>query len=156
MNYHRDLRVVAAGRHAWFNSIDAAKQTVEVEIYDPSDELLAALKIDDYAPEDEHIVVDARFQWEVCDTCRGKGTHVDPSIDAHGITRDEFDRDPDFEEAYRGGNYDVPCYGCKGRTTVPVLDGEDNQKLLVEHIHAMQKDAADHQRAVADELRYGC
>lgn len=82
-----------------------------------------------------------RFQWVVCGTCNGRGYHTNPSIDAHGLTREDFDADPDFEAEYFGyrdadeepwaprrrfvkqgrGVYDVDCYGCHKRTTVPAL-----------------------------------
>lgn len=65
-------------------------------------------------------VLPARY--EVCTTCRGKGKHVNPSIDAHGISREEFDEDPDFMEDYLSGFYDVTCYECHGKRVVPVID----------------------------------
>lgn len=58
-------------------------------------------------------------RWIVCPVCEGKGTHVNPDIDANGLTAEDFDEDPDFAEDYRSGVYDVTCYTCKGRTTVP-------------------------------------
>ena len=39
----------------------------------------------------------------VCGTCRGTGSHVNPSIDCNGITAEEFAEDPEFAEAYFGG-----------------------------------------------------
>ena len=56
--------------------------------------------------------------FRVCPTCEGYGTHVNPSIDAHGIGREEFDEDPDFEEAYFAGAYDVTCGKCNGQRVV--------------------------------------
>lgn len=56
--------------------------------------------------------------FRVCPTCEGYGTHVNPSIDAHGIGREEFDEDPDFEEAYFSGAYDVTCGECSGQRVV--------------------------------------
>lgn len=55
-----------------------------------------------------------RLRWKVCETCDGRGTHVNPSIDAHGISSEDFDEDPDFREEYMSGMYDVPCYECSG------------------------------------------
>ena len=68
-------------------------------------------------------------KYEVCDRCRGKGTHVNPSIDEHGITQEEFDQDPGFQEDYMSGVYDVQCYECKGERVVMVIDRE----LMVDH-----------------------
>jgi RecJ-like exonuclease len=60
--------------------------------------------------------------FEVCGRCDGEGKHVNPAIDEHGITQEEFDEDPGFEEEYFGGTYDVTCYDCHGKCVVPVLD----------------------------------
>lgn len=61
-------------------------------------------------------------KYEVCGTCDGHGSHVNPSIDSQGLTREDFDDDPDFEQDYRAGRYDVPCAECRGRRVVPVVD----------------------------------
>jgi len=60
-------------------------------------------------------------RWEVCPTCRGNGTHVNASIDCCGLTREDFDRDPGFEEDYRSGVYNVTCNECAGLRVVPVV-----------------------------------
>jgi hypothetical protein len=77
--------------------------------------------------DDDGIEVTHRLKcrWEVCGTCEGEGRHVNPSIDCGGLTREDFDRDPGFEEDYMGGAYDVTCNECKGRTTVPVIREDD-------------------------------
>lgn len=56
--------------------------------------------------------------FEVCPTCEGKGSHVNPSIDSHGLSREDFDEDPDFREEYFSGAYDVTCYACSGKRVV--------------------------------------
>lgn len=63
-------------------------------------------------------------KFEVCERCRGKGSHCNPAIDGNGLSREDFDEDPDFEEAYFRGDYDVSCYECKGLRVVPVVDEE--------------------------------
>jgi hypothetical protein len=60
--------------------------------------------------------------FDVCETCRGKGSHVNPSIDSHGLTAEDFAEDPEFREDYVSGRYDVPCAECAGRRVVPVVD----------------------------------
>ena len=58
--------------------------------------------------------VPARF--EVCSTCKGKGSHVNPSIDSHGITGDEWDEwGYEEQDAYMNGAYDVTCNECNGK-----------------------------------------
>jgi len=61
-------------------------------------------------------------KWEVCSTCRGEGTHVNPSIDAGGLSADDFADDPDFSEDYMSGVYDQPCNRCEGRRVVRQVD----------------------------------
>jgi RecJ-like exonuclease len=58
----------------------------------------------------------------VCPRCEGTGTHVNPSIDGHGLTQEDFDADPDFAEGYFNGRYDVRCEECDGRNVVEVPD----------------------------------
>jgi hypothetical protein len=60
----------------------------------------------------------------VCPNCDGTGSHVNRAIDGNGITRDQFDEDPDFEEDYFAGVYDVPCDECHGRNVVEEIDEE--------------------------------
>ena len=72
--------------------------------------------------EDADIQVDLPAKYEVCQNCNGEGKHVNRAIDGNGLSREDFDEDPDFEEAYFRGDYDVPCDECKGRTTVLVVD----------------------------------
>ena len=67
---------------------------------------------------------DLPAKFEVCPTCEGKGKHVNPSIDDNGITGQDFAEDPDFEENYRSGTYDVQCYECHGSNVIPVVDRE--------------------------------
>lgn len=73
--------------------------------------------------------------WGVCGVCNGEGSHVNPSIDAGGLSAEDFADDPDFEEDYRSGTYDVPCAKCQGRTTVRVVALDrltDEQRRLYE------------------------
>ena len=56
-------------------------------------------------------------RWAICDTCEGEGKHVNPNIDRGGIS--DFD-DPDFEEGYHTGRYDIACNGCGGSGKVQV------------------------------------
>lgn len=121
INYENDYRV-RAGREDSLK-MNESNQTVEVS----------------YITEDgDEITVDLPAKYDVCPTCNGKGKHVNPSIDAGGLSQDDFYEDPDFEEAYRSGRYDVFCYECKGVRVVPVID-EDACKLdpeLQEHLDA--------------------
>jgi hypothetical protein len=55
-----------------------------------------------------------RSPWVICTLCRGEGHHVNPSIDAGGLSADDMNDDPDFAEGYRRGDYDVSCARCGG------------------------------------------
>lgn len=60
---------------------------------------------------------------EVCDTCNGRGHHVNPAIDGNGITASEMDELGDeFFESYIHGAYDVPCHECEGTRVIVVPD----------------------------------
>ncbi len=59
----------------------------------------------------------------VCDRCEGTGSHVNPSVDGHGITSDEMaELGDEFLSDYLGGVYDVACYECHGKNVVLVAD----------------------------------
>lgn len=70
----------------------------------------------------EEIEISLPAKFEVCGTCRGKGTRVNPSIDGNGITAEQFAEDPDFAESYLRGDYDIQCSGCKGERVIAVVD----------------------------------
>ena len=75
-----------------------------------------------YNDDDEEVKVELPARFEVCELCNGRGTHVHPSVDACGISKNDFDDDPEFEEAYFGGHYDVACYRCKGKRVEPIVN----------------------------------
>jgi hypothetical protein len=102
------------------------------------------------------IVLPAKF--EVCETCGGHGTHVNPSIDAHGISADEFAEDPDFAEDYFAGRYDVPCVECNGRNVALVVDRDAAEKTCPAHLEAWDEridSEAVYAAEVAAERRMG-
>ena len=60
-------------------------------------------------------------KYEVCPTCDGHGTHVNPAIDSHGLGAEDF-YDEDFAEAYFSGAYDQDCHECNGKRVVEVIN----------------------------------
>ncbi len=86
------------------------------------------MKIDYVVENDdgEEIEYSVPAKYEVCGTCQGKGTHVNPAIDGHGISSEEWDNEwsEDEQEAYMKGCYDVTCHECKGTRVVLVVDEE--------------------------------
>lgn len=85
-----------------------------------------------YTEDDEETVLPSKY--EVCPTCGGRGSYVNPSIDSHGITAEEWDTwDDEEREGYFAGYYDITCEECEGLRVVRVPDWEkltDDQKRL--------------------------
>ena len=64
-------------------------------------------------------------RWIICPACRGNGSHVNPAIDAGGISTADFADDPDFADNYMDGMYDLPCDKCNGTGKVTAAALED-------------------------------
>ena len=81
----------------------------------------------------------------VCWRCRGTGSHVNPSIDGHGITPDEMNElGPEFFDDYMGGMYDVTCGLCKGkRITAEVIECELSSEQNKAYEEDWQRDEAE-------------
>jgi len=78
-------------------------------------------------------------KWAVCGMCDGDGKHVNPSIDASGL---DFYGEPEFEQEYMSGMYDITCNECKGLRVVPVLaDTTDLGKQYQQHRRELYDDA---------------
>lgn len=82
----------------------------------------------------------AREKFRVCPVCEGRGTTVNPAIDCNGLTRDEFEADPDFAADYMAGLYDVQCRGCEGKRVV-----------TAERITALREAAEDRRMAARED-----
>ena len=104
---------------------------------------------DDEARAEGGLWIDIRF--DVCPLCDGRGKVVNPSIDAHGLSREDFDEDPDFEESYFRGDYDIPCTLCRGEKVVPV----PLQKVWQDEIDAIAQDRDDTRAEMLAEMRMG-
>jgi len=114
---------VAQFRNKWYEKLDEQHMTATAEVWDE---------------DGDEMEVEVPFKWEVCSLCNGNGKHVNPSIDAHGITSEEFAEDPEFFNDYRSGIYDVACYECAGLRVVAVPDeGTENGKLALEKMRQL-------------------
>lgn len=134
-----DHREVAGLTHNWYKSIDERRMMAKVDICREEEE----------TGEEIEEEIEVSFSWVICPTCKGSGKHVNPSIDAHGISQEEFDMDPTFAEDYANGFYDVTCYGCKGRRVIAMPDGEtENGRLAIEKMEEKRRWAADEARAI--------
>ena len=138
-SYYGDTRVTSPG--SGVGEFDEKTMTITIE--------------DD---EDGEIELPAKF--ETCPVCYGKGTHVNPSIDAGGISEgDEFwDEDQDEqtgESRYARGDYDVTCYTCDGKRVTPVVDRARAKPEDLEKYDEQLEADADYRREVAAERRFG-
>lgn len=92
---------------------------------------------------------------EICPTCDGKGSHVNRNIDGNGISPEEFAEDPEFEEAYFEGRYDVTCEECKGEKIVPQVAWDMLTPKMQDRLQRqLDSEAAD--RREADYERKYC
>jgi len=104
-NYQNDHRV-RGGRDRWWIAIDERKMLVRHK-YDSKTNKQVWYK----------------FKYEACDTCDGKGHHVNPSVDCDGLTAEDMYYGG-YEEDYFEGVYDVACYKCHGERVMPVKYGK--------------------------------
>lgn len=94
-------------------------------------------------------------KYEICGFCHGKGTHVNPNVDGHGISPDEFAEDPDFEEAYFSGVYDVRCHADCDNGKMLVVDFDKLPKRLADRIMKEQNDRAAYESECRHERKMG-
>lgn len=106
-----------------------------------------------YLDDDSEMELPTR--WEVCPTCDGRGTHVNPAIDAGGIDADMFAEDPDFADDYLAGRYDVRCMECQGRTTVRVVNEDELTPDQLRQWHEQERSVYDMYAEMAAERRMG-
>jgi hypothetical protein len=143
-NYYSDFRVRASRTPKPIFDFD--KQRATVKVYDDDDTEL-------------EVVLPAH--WEVCGTCEGRGSHVNPSIDCNGLSAEDFAEDPDFAEEYMSGRFDVTCYGCNGRTTELVIDRErcefnEEDKKNLKLWDKFLDEWYENERMYEAERRFGC
>jgi len=104
-------------------------------------------------PEGHDGCFDVPTRFEVCGTCEGRGKHVDPAIDAGGLTPEDFDADPGFADAYFAGRYDIACVECDGLRVVPRATFP---APIAAALVKWAREEADYARHCAAERRYGC
>lgn len=143
-NYYNDYRVQAANRNNGlaFNE----------------DKMLLTFTYEGEDGEERDIVFPAEF--EVCPTCCGKGHHVNPAIDAGGISEDdEFwmdDYDSEGNSLYHSGVYDVECYQCGGRRVVPIIISQFAKEEDYNMYQSWLNDQVEYERECRMERMMGC
>jgi hypothetical protein len=112
----------------------------------------------DYLDDDEGLVGPFPVQLgrpQLCPVCDGYGKHVNPSIDRHGLSRADFDEDPDFEQDYFSGAYDVECSRCQGKRVVQELEPTTPEGVaFLKRVEELVEDAWRGERESAAERRY--
>lgn len=132
VNYFNDRRVRNAER---YNNRDVDEQKMVIR-WEQDD-------------EGEAVMHEFPARFEVCPTCEGRGTHVNPSIDASGYYPDEDDDN--------GYDYEASACGtCHGKRVVLEIDRRacELSILLAYDAHLDDLDECDADRLA--ELRAGC
>lgn len=179
-NYFNDSRVAAMQKGKWYVSFDERSMTAIVLLNNPGikipKELLIdpkTIHLDETVTDDDteqqvmaesdgdegldvEYIVRVNVKFVVCPLCKGKGKHVNPSIDASGISAEDFEDDPSFKEDYLSGLFDVPCFACKGERVQIELDREANPPLIVKAIDEKEEQEAHFRAMERMERAMGC
>ena len=139
-NYYSDHRVRAGRDGNGFLSVDEQRMIGIVVLYDEQG-------------DDEQIEVPIAFS--VCQTCEGRGSHTNPSVDCNGISGEDFERDQEFREEYYSGVYDVSCYGCNGKRVTPDIDVQRCDPDILKKLRQQQEEDAEFRRIEESERRMG-
>jgi len=131
----------------WFDRLN--ENTMHAELSQLIIDILWETAQQDTDPE---IPSEVRFHFETCGRCEGRGRYVNPSIDGHGLSAEDFAEDPDFADAYFSGVYDITCNECQGRRVVPVPDDEAVMAAYHKHLNY----EAAYEAEIAAERRLGC
>lgn len=150
-----DRRDRMANTRSWFSAFNkaAGKATVSDRVIDAVQDLQ-----DNGEADASGLTADALLEnpviavgLEICPTCQGRGSHVNPSIDAHGISGEEMSEDPDFAEAYFNGAFDVTCAECHGESVVPVPEDVN----VLNAIQAIEEGDSESMAEMEAERRMG-
>jgi hypothetical protein len=93
--------------------------------------------------------------WLVCPVCDGEGETVNPNIDAHGLTSEDFAEDPGFAEDYVSGIYNVTCAACNGRRVVKRARIKALQQNAEDRRLAARENGDWESYSVAGDWRFG-
>ena len=113
-----DIREIITNK--WYKKINENSMTVTINLEDllgfgEEEELLTLFDRCGI----ENLEIEAPIEFKLCPVCKGKGKHVNLSIDSNGISEREFAEDPQFYEDYLSGIYDVTCHECNGKRVIP-------------------------------------
>lgn len=128
-----DRRDIAAAAGQWWTRMDQHRKQVTIEVVD----------------EDGMVEVLVPVTFDVCCTCHGCGVVVNPDIDRHGLSREDFAEDPDFAEDYFSGVYNITCPECCGRNVVPK---PDYSRMNTDSARLVDKYLRDRQRSIREQV----
>lgn len=107
-----------------------------------------------YVDSGDELALPAKY--EVCPTCQGRGRHVNPAIEPHGLTQEDFDEEgPEFFDDYMSGVYDVQCQECRGERVVAVIDRDSCSPEQLRCYEASCRELAEMRALEAAERRMG-
>jgi len=132
---HRDI----AEKYRWYDRFDARRMIATATLY---------VEVEGGSIEEQEAEVPCHY--DVCPSCDGQGSYVNPSIDRHGISADEWAEWGEEErEHYQRGVYDVPCGECGGLRVVPVVDDDVDRSIrdAIDEIVRSRLDCAREQEA---------
>jgi hypothetical protein len=107
------------------------------------------------ASDDDSKVKKGETTYEVCPVCNGLGQTVNPNIDAHGLTAEDFRDDPDFKQEYFSGMYNIACGACKGKRVITKERLEELEQNAEDRKLAARENGDWESYRVAGDYRYG-
>jgi hypothetical protein len=96
-----------------------------------------------------------RTKYILCPVCEGEGKTVNPNIDAHGLTAEDFRDDPDFTEDYMSGVYDIQCAACHGERVVTKERIKELEQAAEDRALAARENGDYESYSVAHDWRFG-
>lgn len=123
--------------YRWWESISQDQRFATIRDY-YEDEWL-----EDYEEGQEPAEIRIPIKWVVCPCCDGRGSYVNPGVDSHGLSADDFYEDPEFAEDYWRGNYDVTCDTCRGQRVVPSPANKDDAEKVDRILDGLYSEAVE-------------
>lgn len=149
-DYHNHVGIFLFWLSRSFSDFDNLKEKTIFE-------LIEIAKSEDF----DWPVIKFSTKFEICPTCEGRGSHVNPSIDCGGISQSEWQEwDWEDRDDYMSGRYDVVCYECKGKRVIETLDASGSStkfKAYLDNMVCYMNEASYYDALErANELRFGC
>lgn len=148
-NYWNDSRTIAAMTGQPYKVLESNATKTSIQL---SESLLEGLIDDGVLPEDSDGIYELDTKFVVCGGCSGSGSVVNPAIDASGISRGQFEEDPQFEEDYFDGKFDITCPECAGKRVVPEVEFPAS---IRQEIASWLRAESDHAQTCAAERAMG-